>query len=482
MKKQKTGALTVLFAALMALALLALPAITGGAGNSLPAAPAALAAGAPAVPQNLQAAVYNGSGLRLKQDYVYIGTAYKAAYYDGNCVPGVTYYYKVRAVSSANGSQYYSGLSASVSRQFTGAPKVPLSVKAAAYGERGIRLSWTASPGATQYNIYRYNGVKQEYLYIGTAYKAAYYDGSLAQGVAYYYKVRAIRKAGGATYVSGLSASVSAKTAGAPAVSYRNTYFGLKFPNKWGSNYKVNYTGGNFVEYAICNRYSEPLFYLSVVSPGGEKIYTSGLIGFLSSGGRVRYHLFLRRPTDLPTTQQHMQEYISMMQDVEFTRDVLALIRDGSGYSFTPVIGSNLTNWLGKPFSEVLAAFGSRYTLLALDTAAFYYSTDEMGRAGCPVRFVMEQRVREGTHANNHVIGIYVYDDPSFGNGLSAYMAYPDLRNALSGKVSVKEPTYSSYSNTSYTDFRLNGLTYTYVWDDVTYNRNAAKYVLITSF
>ena len=147
-----------------------------------------------------------------EQDYVYIGTAYKAAYYDGNCVPGVTYYYKVRAVYSANGNQYYSGLSSAASRQFTGALKAPANVKAAAYGARGIRLTWTASPGATQYNIYRYNGAKKTYVYIGTATKPAYYNGSLSYGTTYYYKVRAIRKAGGATYVSGLSASVSAKT------------------------------------------------------------------------------------------------------------------------------------------------------------------------------------------------------------------------------------------------------------------------------
>ena len=107
----------------------------------------------------MYAAVYGSTGIRLtwtassgatsyyvyryngaKQDYVYIGTAYKAAYYDGNCAPGVTYYYKVRAVSSANGSQYYSGLSASVSRLFVGAPKAPQNVYAAVYGSTGTGL------------------------------------------------------------------------------------------------------------------------------------------------------------------------------------------------------------------------------------------------------------------------------------------------------------------------------------------------------
>ena len=191
--------------------------------------------GAPVAPQNVEAVAYGQNGIRLSWDvssgstqynvyryngakkaYVYIGTAYKAAYYDGSLTPGVTYYYKVNAVRKADDATWVSGLSASVSATAVGAPKAPQNVKAAAYGERGIRLSWTASAGATQYNVYRYNGVKQEYLYIGTAYKAAYYDGSRAPGVTYYYKVRAIRKAEGATYISGLSASVSATAVGAP--------------------------------------------------------------------------------------------------------------------------------------------------------------------------------------------------------------------------------------------------------------------------
>lgn len=263
-----------------------------------------------------------------------------------------------------------------------------------------------------------------------------------------------------------------------PKASYQNEYFSLNLPEKWGNNYKVNKGTGNFTEYKICNRYDEPLFMLSVIAPGAESIYTSNMIGHLMRGDQVVYNLFLRRPSDLPALPEHYDEYVSMLKDVEFTRDVAALIGDGASYSFKPVIDENVTDWIGRPFSDVIAAFGSDFSVKAGDTACYLNAG---GEECVPLYFVTEQRINNATHANNHVTGLFVRGDMEFGNGLSAYMAYPDLQRALNGIVTVKEPTYSEKGNISTTTFRLNGFYYTYVWNDVTYNRTAAMYVLISS-
>ncbi len=191
----------------------------------------------PAVPANVKAAPYGDRGVRLtwtasagatqyniyryngtKKAYVYVGTAYKAAYYEGKLSTGVTYYYRITAVYKANGVTLVSAKSAAANATTVGKPTAPTNVKAAPYGETGIRLTWTASPGATQYNIYRYNSAKKAYVYVGTAYKAAYYNGGLTRGVTYYYKVTAVCKTSVSTFVGGQSAAAGAKAGKPPAV------------------------------------------------------------------------------------------------------------------------------------------------------------------------------------------------------------------------------------------------------------------------
>ena len=205
--------------------------------SGLSASVSATAVGAPVAPQNVKAAVYGERGIRLswtaspgatqyniyryngaKKDYVYIGTAYKAAYYEGGLVPGVTYYYKVNAVCKTAVSTWVSGFPAAANAKAVGKPAAPKNLKAAPYGEKGVRLTWTASPGATSYYVYRYNGAEQQYVYIGAADKAAYYDGSRAVGVTYYYRVRAVCRIDGTAYIGDYSAAASAKAVGTPAV------------------------------------------------------------------------------------------------------------------------------------------------------------------------------------------------------------------------------------------------------------------------
>ena len=101
-------------------------------------------------------------------------------------------------------------VSAAASAKAIGTPAVPDTVTATG-GTGKITLLCTESTGATQYNIYRYNGTKKEYVYNGTAYSTIYTDTSVAAGTTYYYKVVPVTKSAGLTLVGAYSASVSAK-------------------------------------------------------------------------------------------------------------------------------------------------------------------------------------------------------------------------------------------------------------------------------
>ena len=79
-----------------------------------------------------------------------------------------------------------------------------------------MTVSWSKVTGATQYNVYRYNGTKKAYVYIGTTFATdakptQYVAAGLNTGTTYYFKVLAACKGDGLTFVGEKSAAVNAK-------------------------------------------------------------------------------------------------------------------------------------------------------------------------------------------------------------------------------------------------------------------------------
>ena len=69
---------------------------------------------------------------------------------------------------------------------------------------------------AAQYNVYRYRGSDKQYHYVGTTFASnakptQYVDEGLNTGTTYYYRVVAVCKGSGMTFVSERSAYASAK-------------------------------------------------------------------------------------------------------------------------------------------------------------------------------------------------------------------------------------------------------------------------------
>ena len=75
-------------------------------------------------------------------------------------------------------------------------------------GSEGVELTWTKASGADRYNIYRSTSANGTYSYIQSVQKVeSYTDKTAADGVTYYYKIRAYKKYDGIVYYGGYSNS-----------------------------------------------------------------------------------------------------------------------------------------------------------------------------------------------------------------------------------------------------------------------------------
>jgi fibronectin type 3 domain-containing protein len=131
-----------------------------------------------------------------------------ASYVDTTVTNGTTYYYKVTAVNSSGASGYSNEASAT---PVSGLPAAPAALTATA-GNAQVALSWTASSGATSYNVYRGSLPGQENTTpIATGITTtSYLDTTVNNGPTFYYKVTAVNSAGTSSYSNEASATPTA--------------------------------------------------------------------------------------------------------------------------------------------------------------------------------------------------------------------------------------------------------------------------------
>lgn len=96
----------------------------------------------------------------------------------------------------------------------SGAISKPKNIKAMRKGDTSIKVSWKKVKGATEYIVYRSTGKYGSYKKVKTvnSNKSSYTNSSLKRNKRYYYKVKAVKKAGSKTYKSPYSSYASAKT------------------------------------------------------------------------------------------------------------------------------------------------------------------------------------------------------------------------------------------------------------------------------
>jgi fibronectin type 3 domain-containing protein len=119
-----------------------------------------------------------------------------ASYVDSAVANGVTYFYEITAV---NGSSVQTSDSPEVSISAIVAPLPPTSFSAFSTSTQQVTLSWTASAGATNYDVYRGTSPSGETLLASSVSGTNYVDNTVVRGTTYYYEVTAVSTGGQST-------------------------------------------------------------------------------------------------------------------------------------------------------------------------------------------------------------------------------------------------------------------------------------------
>jgi len=171
----------------------------GGTTGNPPAAPGALTATAGTGQVSLSWTASTGATsynvLRSTTSggpYTQTGTSTTTSYVDTTVTNGTTYYYAVTAVNSAGQSGNSNQASATPKAAVPGAP----AGLTATAGSAQVSLSWSASSGATSYNIMRATASSGPFTQIGTSTTTSYLDTAVTNGTTYYYIVTAVNSSG----------------------------------------------------------------------------------------------------------------------------------------------------------------------------------------------------------------------------------------------------------------------------------------------
>jgi hypothetical protein len=187
---------------------------SGGA-NSAPAAPTNLAATA----GNQQAAlIWTASGgatsYNVKRGtasggpYTTMGSPTGTTYTNTSLSNGTPYYYVVTAVN-ATGESANSNQATATPIAAPAVPAAPLNLTATA-GNQQLSLAWTASPGATSYNVKRAATNGGPYTTVASPVGTSYTDTNVTNGTTYYYVVTAVNASGESANSNQASATPSA--------------------------------------------------------------------------------------------------------------------------------------------------------------------------------------------------------------------------------------------------------------------------------
>ena len=242
--------------------LAAVPAgLTASAGNSTITLNWAASSGATSY--NVQRAMQGGG------PYFKIASVTSPAYFDLLVRNGTAYYYEVSAVNATGVSANSAYAFATPSATATAAPPpasptlaaVPAGLAATA-GSGLVTLSWSASSGATSYNVLRATQHGGPYTQVASPTSPTYADGAVANGTAYYYVVAAVDAAGtsaNSTEVSATPAAASG-TPAVPAGSPPAAGYVLKFDDEFTSfNGNANGTNGWKTQYNFGRTNNAPL-------------------------------------------------------------------------------------------------------------------------------------------------------------------------------------------------------------------------------
>jgi fibronectin type 3 domain-containing protein len=193
-----------------------------GDGSSAPGAPSNLTATAGNQQASLSWTASSGAasyavkrGTASGGPYTTVGSPAGISYVDTSLANGTTYYYVVTAVNTMGASGNSNQATATPVAPPT-APAAPQNL-AATGGDQQVSLTWTASTGATSYNVKRAAVSGGPYTTVASPAGATYTDTSLTNGTTYYYVVTAVNTVGESANSNQASATPNATQTGPSA-------------------------------------------------------------------------------------------------------------------------------------------------------------------------------------------------------------------------------------------------------------------------
>lgn len=143
--------------------------------------------------------------------YTQIASGTSTSYTDSSVTNGTTYYYVVSALNA--GGESANSAAASATPQSPNLPAAPANL-AATPGNAQASLTWSASTGATGYNLKRATSSGGPYTQIAMLATTSYVDTGLTNGTTYYYVVSAVNASGEGANSTQVSVTPSAETFG----------------------------------------------------------------------------------------------------------------------------------------------------------------------------------------------------------------------------------------------------------------------------
>jgi hypothetical protein len=174
---------------------------SGGAKVTVPLAPSGLSA----APGNAQvtlswASSSGAASYHVKRSttsggpYTQVASPTASSYVDSSLTNGTKYFYVVSALNAAGESANSAEASATPTAP-ANPPPAPANLQATA-GNAQVSLTWSASTGATSYNVKRSTTSGGPYSQIATPSSNSYTDTGLTNGTTYYYVVSAVDSVG----------------------------------------------------------------------------------------------------------------------------------------------------------------------------------------------------------------------------------------------------------------------------------------------
>ena len=384
-------------------------------------------------------------------------------YTDSSVTNGTTYYYVVQTLTAAGSSAYSPQVSATPG--VPGAPEAPTNLTATP-GNAVVTLTWTASAGATGYNVKRATTSGGPYTQLAAPTSSGYTDSSVINGVTYYYVVSTLTAAGESANSAQVSATPSAQSMAPPpptnlTATPGNAVVTLTWTASAGATgYNVKRattSGGPYTQLAApsSNGYTDSsvtngttyYYVVSAINSTGESA-NSAQVSATPGAPSVPPPA----PTNLTATAGDTQ--VSLTWSASSGATSYNVKRSGTS---------------GGPYTQIAAPTSTSYTDTALTNGTTYY-------------YVVSATNSTGESANSaQVVAVPNPPAPTFGTWINVTPAGVDLTDNLCGNDGTQS-VGADPSNPSnlYAEFNCQGIwkstDYGATWSGpINTGRNAAK-------